>query len=57
MSAPAEAGASGAMVILGSLLVVAAFLTDRPVSTVLAVAGLLVLAPEVVRGWRAQVSR
>lgn len=53
MSAPVEAGASGAMVILGSLLIVAAYLTDRPVSTALAVAGLLVLVPEVLRGWRA----
>lgn len=53
MSAPTEAGASGAMVILGCLLVVAAYLTDRPVTIVLAVAGLLVLVPEVVRGWRA----
>lgn len=53
MSAPVETGASGAMVVLGCLLIVAAYLTDQPVSTVLAVAGLLVLVPEVVRGWRA----
>ena len=54
MSAPTEPqGASALLVILGNLLVVLSFLTDRPVSVVLAAAGLFVLVPEAVRAFRA----
>lgn len=53
MSARDERGASMLLVALGNLLIIASALTERPVSTVLAVAALLLIAPQAVRGLRA----
>jgi hypothetical protein len=41
------------LVALGNLLIIASVLTERPVSTVLAVAALLLIVPQAVRGLRA----